>query len=216
MKTPPHWLRTRNPAASFWSPLQLLLLLVLISSYTTTTVVEGLTIGRRRIQCSTPAGGDPETDALLDPRPNLPFILGFVGAQAFLPSLGQCPTSVQIQPPWFTGKDTAGGGLCPPEYIDASACLPGLAIIALAVAWTSYIDSNRLLITKKGIGTLDTGGSSNSSSDGFEETVLFSDVKDWFMTPIGLVVRSSSASTTNFFPLGWDSKSVEAVLEERI
>ena len=37
-------------------------------------------------------GGNPSVAALMAPRPNLPYILGFVGCQALLPSLGQCPS----------------------------------------------------------------------------------------------------------------------------
>jgi len=166
-------------------------------------------IGRRRIQCSTPIGGNPDNDALMDSRPNLPYILGFVGCQAFLPTLGQCPKADQWQPPWFTGVDV-GGGICPPEYYNLAAAAPGLAIIGAGVAWASYIESNRLLVTNTGIGTLPK----NNDIKEFEETVLFNDVEDWFMTPVGLVVKSSE--TTDFFPLTWDQKSVEAVLEERI
>ena len=103
-----------------------------------------------------------------------------------------------------------GGGICPPEYYNLAAAAPGLAIIGAGVAWASYIESNRLLVTNTGIGTLPK----NNDIKEFEETVLFKDVEDWFMTPVGLVVKSPE--TTSFFPLTWDQKSVEAVLEERI
>ena len=176
--------------------------------------VEGLTIGRRRILCTTPpagAGSFSEKDAWMNPRPNLPFGLGFVGFQAFLPTLGQCPIDSQIQPPWFSGGDTIGGGFCPPEYYSLQASLPGLSIIIIALAWNSYINSNRLLITQKGIGTLNAAG---APDDAFEEAILFSQIKKWYMTPLGLVIVSS-AGGNKFFPLSWDQKSVEALLEER-
>ena len=124
--------------------------------------------------------------------------------------------NVQIQPPWFLGEESAGGGPCPLYYIDVQACLPGLLIIVAAAAWNSYINSNRLLITKDGFGMLKYNPSDNGNDEDlsqFEETVLFSEVKNWFMTLVGLLIRSS---TINFFPLFWDTKSVEAVLEERI
>ena len=166
-------------------------------------------VGRRRIKCSTPIGGKPDTDALMDPRPTLPFLLGFVGFQAFLPTLGKCPPSAMIQPPWYNGVEGVGG-ICPPEYYNLGASLPGLAIIGAATALMISIDANRLLVTKKGLGT----ASVKSGVSGFEEEVLFSEIDDWFISPVGLVVKSSG--TTNFFPLTWDPKSLEAVLEERI
>ena len=70
-------------------------------------------IGRRKIQCTTPIGGNENVDALMEPRGNIPGILGFVGAQAALPTLGKCPASVQWQAPWFSGNVQNGGGLCP-------------------------------------------------------------------------------------------------------
>ena len=169
-----------------------------------------LVIGRRRILCTTPIGGNEETDALLDPRPNFPIILGYVGVQAVLPSLGQCPKSVQIQPPWFTGA--GGGGLCPPEYYNLEAILPGLLIIGLAVVLSNYINSNRLLITMKGIGNVES--KIDIGVEKQTEEILFNDIDEWNMTPAGLMVKHSSK--TSFFPLFWDSKSVEALLEERI
>jgi hypothetical protein len=187
----------------------LLLLLAAAAACWQAPSCEALMIGRRRIQCTTPVGGKDDSDALMDARPNLPYCLGFVGFQAFLPTLGQCPPSVAFQPPWFNGNEYAGGGLCPPEYYNLVASAPGLAIIGAAAVWALYIESNRLLVTDEGLGTLSNG----SEKCDFEETVLFSEIEDWFMTPVGLVVRSSE---TKFFPMSWDAKSLEAVLEERI
>ncbi len=167
-------------------------------------------IGRRRIQCTTPVGGNPSVDALMDPRPNLPYILGFVGCQALLPSLGQCPSIYQIQPPWFSGLPDASGGICPPEYYSLAASAPGLAIIGAAAAWATYIDSNRLLVTKNGIGTIPA----KEEIKEFKEKVLFKDITNWFLTPVGLVVKSSE--TINFFPLAWDAKGLETLLEDRM
>ena len=186
-----------------------LLPLVLLVCWQFAPSAEALTIGRRRIQCSTPVGGNPDTDALMDPRPNLPYIMGFVGFQAFLPTLGKCPPADMIQPPWYSGIEGVGG-ICPPEYYNLGASLPGLAIIGAAAAWAFSIEANRLLVTKKGLGT----ASVNSGVSEFEEEVLFSEVESWFMTPVGLVVKSPE--TTKFFPLTWDQKSLEAVLEQRI
>lgn len=185
------------------------LLLATAAACWQTPSCEALNIGRRRIQCTTPVGGNADTDALMEARPNLPYCLGFVGFQAFLPTLGQCPSSVSFQPPWFNGNEYAGGGLCPPEYWNLAASAPGLAIIGAAAVWALSIESNRLLVTDEGLGSLSNGG---EKSD-FEATVLFSEIEDWFMTPVGLVVKSPE---TKFFPMGWDSKSLEAVLEERI
>lgn len=103
-----------------------------------------------------------------------------------------------------------------------------------SVVWNFYIQSNdRLVITDTGIGTtriLDWKNNGNNDDDDnninqFKETVLFSDITTWFMTPIGLVVQSTpsslpSASTsstmTSLFPLYWDSKSVETILGARV
>mmetsp|Transcript_39515 Transcript_39515/g.39971 ORF Transcript_39515/g.39971 Transcript_39515/m.39971 type:complete len:244 (+) Transcript_39515:86-817(+) len=204
---------------------------------TAIVVVDALTIGRRRILSSTPIGGKEDVDALMDPKPTLPLLTGFVGIQILLPALAKCPTEVSIQPPWFSGNPvTAGGGLCPLEYIHIDTCVPGVCIMLASVVWNSYIQSNdRLVITNKGIGTtriLDCNNNDNNKDDHttnnqFKETVLFSDVTNWFMTPIGLVVQSTtssspSASTSaastmpSLFPLYWDSKSVETILKARI
>ena len=146
----------------------------------------------------------------MDPRPNLPYILGFVGCQALLPSLGKCPPLEQIQPPWFSGLPDASGGICPPQYYSLVASAPGLVILGAAVAWATYVDANRLLVTNKGLGT----NPIDQDISDFEETVLFDDITDWFMLPVGLVVKSSE--TTNFFPLAWDSKGLETLLEDRL
>jgi len=186
-----------------------LLLLAVAACFRLVPSAEALMIGRRRIQCSTPVGGNPDVDALMDPRPNLPYILGFVGFQAFLPTLGKCSSGAMIQPPWYSGIEGVGG-ICPPEYWNLGASLPGLAIIGAAAAWALSLESNRLLVTENGLGT----ASVNSDIGEFDETVSISDIENWFMTPVGLVVKSSE--TTAFFPLTWDQKSLEAVLEERI
>lgn len=145
----------------------------------------------------------------MDPRPNLPFILGFVGFQAFLPSLGKCPVPDQIQPPWFNGNLDAGGGICPPEYYNLAASAPGLAIIGAAVTWALYVNNNRLLVTNKGLGINPLKGGIKE----FDEEFLFKDIKEWIMTPAGLIVKSSE---TKFYPLAWDQKSLECLLEDRI
>lgn len=183
---------------------------VLLLANTLSSCEALIKIGRRRIQCTTPIGGNPSVDALMDPRPNLPYILGFVGCQALLPSLGKCPPIEQIQPPWFSGLPDASGGICPPQYYSLAASAPGLVILGAAVAWATYVDSNRLLVTDKGLGTIPT----EQDIGNFEETVLFDDITDWFMLPVGLVVKS--AESTNFFPLAWDSKGLETLLEDRL
>ena len=194
----------RKGGISFW----LTLVFLLANAFSSCEAL--VKIGRRRIQCTTPVGGNPSVDALMDPRPNLPYILGFVGCQALLPSLGKCPSIYQIQPPWFSGLPDASGGICPPEYWNLGASAPGLAILAVAAAWTAYVDSNRLLVTKKGFGTIPI----KEDVKGFKEIVLFKDVTNWFMTPVGLVVKSSE--TTKIFPLAWDSKGLETLLEDRL
>ena len=72
------------------------------SKHTTTTaiivVVDALTIERRRILSSTPMGGKDNIDALLDPKPTLPLLSGFLGVQVLLPALAKCPTEVSMQP----------------------------------------------------------------------------------------------------------------------
>jgi len=166
-------------------------------------------IGMRRIKCSTPIGGKP-TDALLDPRPNIPCVIGYVGAQALLPSLSKCPVDAQIQPPWFNGS--GGAGFCPPEYYNLGAVVPGIAIILAALALNMNISSNRLLVTTKGIGTIDKTMDIGAVKQ--PEEILFKDIDEWNMTPAGLIVKHSSS--TAFFPLYWDQKSVEALLDERV
>ena len=171
-----------------------------------------LMVGTRKIKCATPIGGK-ESDALMEPRPNIPGILGFMGAQAFLPSLGKCPVQSQIQPPWFLGNEQAGGGICPPEFWNPQALLPGLVVIACAAALNSYINSNRLLITEKGMGTIQTD--QDISSRDYQEPILFSEISEWFMTPVGLILKQTSTKTI-FLPLFWEQKSVEALLEKRL
>ena len=171
---------------------------------------DALMVGRRRIKCTTPIGGNEKTDALFDTKPNIPVLLGYVGVQAALPSLGQCPQAVQIQPPWFTGP--GGGGICPPEYYNFGAIVPGLLIIGSAFALYKNISSNRLLITSKGLGTIDT--SMDIKAEKQPEEILFKDIEEWNMTPAGLIVKHSSE--TSFFPLFWDSNDVKALLEDRL
>lgn len=166
-------------------------------------------VGRRRIQCSVPKGGT-ERDCLMDPRPNLPGVLAFVGAQATLPALGKCPIENQIQPPWFTGG--AGAGLCPPEFWSAGTVLPGIAILATALALNAYISSNRLLITERAIGI---APSSAAAEEIAQSLTPLAEVDEWFVTPLGLVLKLDSG-TYRAFPLAWDQKSVEAVLEDRL
>jgi hypothetical protein len=172
--------------------------------------VDALMIGRRRIQCSTPTGGK-ESDCLMDPRQNIPGIIAFVGAQATIPSLGKCPVENQFQPPWFLGNADAGGGLCPPEFWNAGALLPGLVILGGALVFNQYITSNRLLITDDGVGVVPSEVKKEERSD----LTPFNDIENWFMTPVGLFLKLNSGSF-KVFPLAWDQKSVEAVLEDRL
>ena len=168
-------------------------------------------VARRKIKCTTPIGGKKDTDILLDAKQNFSILLGYVGIQAALPSLGQCPQSVQIQPPWFTGAG-GGGGICPPEYYSLEAVVPGLVLIGAAVTLSKSIDSKRFLITTKGLGTIDRTLDIGVKKQ--PEQIFFEDVEEWNMTPFGLLVKHSSE--TSFFPLFWDSKDVEAVLADRV
>jgi hypothetical protein len=192
-------------AARFSMGRALSLLLLVVAAW---RQAEALQVGRRRIKCITPVGGREDTDALMDLRLNIPFGVGFVGMQALLPTLGQCPPANQIQPPWFNGNPYAGGGICPPEFYSIVASAPGLAILSVAFASFLYFDANRMLVTKKGLGTL-----SGTDMSSFQEEVLFKDIEEWFTTPFGLVVKSEGFK---FFPVSWDTKSLEALLEERI
>ena len=167
-------------------------------------------VGRRKIKCTTPIGGDKDKDILLDAKQNFSVLLGYVGIQAALPSLGQCPKSVQIQPPWFNGA--GGGGICPPEYYSLAAVIPGLVLFGAALVLSKNIDSNRLLVTTKGLGTIDSKVDIGVEKQ--PEEILFKDVEEWNMTPFGLFVKHSSE--TSFFPLFWDSKDVEAMLADRV
>lgn len=174
------------------------------------TMSDALMIGRRRIKCSTPIGGT-ETDCLMDSRPNIPGIIGFVGAQAVIPSLGKCPIESQLQPPWFLGNSDAGGGLCPPEFWNIGALVPGILIISIAIVLNQYFVSNRLLITDSSIGLADP----EALKDQVTGLESFRDIDTWFMTPVGLVLKLNSGGY-KIFPLAWDQKSVEAVLEDRL
>lgn len=180
----------------------LFLLLVLSSC-------KALMVGRRRIQSSVPKIGGQPADALMDVRPTMPALFGFIGAQAVLPSLGQCSVEAQIQPPWFLGDTGAGGGICPPEYWNLQTLLPGGAVVAFALGLGFYFNSNRLLITEKGLGNFPV----DSDRSEFKEEIMFSEISDWVMTPVGLIVKASKIA---FFPLAWDQKSVEAIMEERV
>lgn len=151
----------------------------------------------------------------------IPGIVGYAGFQALLPGLGKCPIDVQVQPPWFTG--VGGAGFCPPEYWNASTVGVGVVLLALAVAVDSYTKKNRLLIDDRGLGVVtveDTGGGMEDSfavvdDEKKDDMIPFRDITDWKVTPVGLVVETSS-SGKKFFPVAWDSKSVEAVLGERL
>ena len=176
-------------------------------------------IGRRKIQCTTPIGGNENVDALMEPRGNIPGIIGFVGAQAALPTLGKCPASVQWQAPWFSGNVQNGGGLCPVEYWNLGAVLPGVLIIVGAATLYDYIKSNRLLITDTSLGTVPVtiDLTTTGDSDAVADLVSFSDIENWYMTPVGLMLKTTKPNSNyKFFPLFWDQKSVEAVLDDRI
>ena len=196
---------SQKETSSFLLFKSLFLLLLLIPK---NNECHALVVGRRRIQSTTPLGGKEDIDALLDPRPNIPVLLGYVGCQAVLPSLGQCPLEFQIQPPWFTGS--GGGGICPPEFYNFAAIVPGLLLLISSIALYQNISANRLLITSRGLGIVEAQRNIQSAP----EDILFEDIEDWNMTPVGLFVQHSSKSS--FFPLFWDSKSVEALLEDRI
>jgi len=177
--------------------------------------LNALMVGRRRIMSTTPVGGNEDVDALLEPRLNIPGIIGFVGAQATIPSLSKCPIANQIQAPWYLGDAEDGSGICPPEFWNWGAVAPGLVLIAGALAINSYINSNRLLVTATGLGTIpeSLAVSEAIKEDGFVE---FSDIDSYFMSPVGLFTKLKSTSSNKFFPLFWDQKSVEALLENRL
>jgi len=168
----------------------------------------------------TPAVGRKESDAIMDHRPVLPAIIGYIGAQALLPALGKCPDSIQIQPPWFKG-DGIGAGICPLEYWNLPTALVGAAIIAVGAAYNYYSTENRLLIDSSGIGTVKVKRRLKKETEGLviddriDNMVLFSDIADWKMTPLGLLINRK-LSSSSFYTIAWDSKSVEELLKERL
>ena len=163
-----------------------------------------LFVGKRSILCTTPLGGKKE-DALMNPKPTLPFLLGYVGCQAFLPTVGKCPGEVMFQMPWYTGPQTAG--FCPPEYWNLGASLPGLILLGAAAAMNVYANQNRLVITSTALGTMKADGNIKDA-----EMVDFKGITESKMTPLGLIVKRGTDTT--FFPAFWDPKSVEALLED--
>lgn len=181
------------------------------------SVEAALMVGRRRIKCVQPQNGSPQ-DAVMDPFPLIPSLMGYVGCQAVFPTLAKCPYSVQIQPPWFSG--TEGGGLCPPEYWNLPAALPGAVIFAATAAVVSYINSNRLLVTETGFGVVPVTGTKDALEVvvNKDDLISFKDVEEWFVTPVGLVVKqkSSTGGGTSFFPTCWDANDVKALLDDRL
>lgn len=174
-----------------------------------------LMIGKRRIQCTTIANGD----ALLDQRPTIPAIVGYVGFQALLPSIGQCPFDVQVQPPWYLGPPIGGGGLCPLEYWNLAPFGAFVAIVGSAIAFNVYTTANRLLVDSDSVGLVNVNGSgSNLSVDrsGDDNMISFSDIEDWNMLPFGLVINRKSTGGPAFFPVSWDPPSVKALMEDRV
>jgi len=177
-------------------------------------------VGKRRIICTQPVGGKSD-DALMGQRAVIPALTGYAGFQALLPGLGKCPIDVQIQPPWFQGA--GGAGFCPPDYWSLPAEGVGFAILAAAVALDSYTKTNRLLIDNNGIGVVEVEDTGNGLKDNLavvdnekkSSMIAFKDITDWKMTPVGLIIETSSSSKEFFF-VAWDSKSVEAVLQERL
>ena len=92
-------------------------------------------------------------------------------------------------------------------------------IIVGAATLYDYIKSNRLLITDTGLGTVPVTidlSTTTNDSDTAADLVSFSDIENWYMTPLGLILKTKPNSNYKFFPLFWDQKSVEAVLDDRI
>eukprot|EP00588_Corethron_pennatum_P019709 CAMPEP_0194332472 /NCGR_PEP_ID=MMETSP0171-20130528/59248_1 /TAXON_ID=218684 /ORGANISM="Corethron pennatum, Strain L29A3" /LENGTH=195 /DNA_ID=CAMNT_0039094343 /DNA_START=66 /DNA_END=653 /DNA_ORIENTATION=+ len=178
--------------------------------------IKALNVGKRRILCTRPADG-LATDALMDPKPTIPLLIGYVGIQAVLPSFSQCPVASQIQPPWFKGE--GGAGFCPPEFWNFGALVPGLLFFGVALAINSYAESNRLLVDGDGIGivgVVSEDGDRRKISKDSADMIPFGEIEDRTMTPLGLIVKRSGGSGTTFFPALWHSQSVDALLDDRM
>ena len=172
------------------------------------TPARSLNVGKRRILCSKPLGGK-ETDALMNSKPTLPAILGYVGVQALLPTLAKCPDSEMWQRSGYLGS--SGASFCPPEYWNLGLSLPGIIIILAAVALNVYANFNRLVVTDKSLGIITTDADVSSA-----ELIDFNKIEKWSMTPVGLLVQEASSGRSKLFPAFWDNKSVEVLLEDRM
>jgi len=162
----------------------------------------------------TPTNGG-KVDCILDNRPAISYGVGFVGAQALLPTLAKCPNSEQFQAPWFQGPN-GGAGLCPPEYWNIVASLPGILFIVAGIAINIYANKNRLLISNNSLNTVTVDAGGNDILEANNELVPFDDIASWSMTPVGLKVDRISSSSSKIFFAFWDAPSVEAVLDDRL
>mmetsp|Transcript_4021 Transcript_4021/g.5459 ORF Transcript_4021/g.5459 Transcript_4021/m.5459 type:complete len:197 (-) Transcript_4021:755-1345(-) len=182
--------------------------MVFLTSCMMITPAHSLNVGKRRILCSKPLGGK-ETDALMNSKPTLPAILGYVGVQALLPTLAKCPNSEMWQRSGYLGS--SGASFCPPEYWDLGLSLPGIIIILAAVALNVYANINRLVVTDKALGVVTTDADVSSA-----ELIDFNKIEKWSMTPVGLLVQEASSGRSKLFPAFWDNKSVQVLLEDRM
>ena len=175
--------------ASFRRALPLCLIVLLAQAFSCEAPIK---MGRRRIKCTAPIGGKSS-------EPSLYYwvrgISGIFAEPRQVPRARADPTPMVQQKLECRRRHPSPPSITiwlPPHRAWRSSALQCHGLLAST--------KNRLLVTKKGLGM------SPVSSE-------LKDIKDWFMTPAGLVVKSSE---TKFYPLAWDLKSLECLLEDRI
>merc|ERR1712032_799868 len=99
-----------------------------------------------------------------------------------------------------------------------------MGILIASFLFLQYVKSNRLLITDSylqfPVAVKENGKDSVLmdkkllQEDTVTTKIQFKDIADWSMNPFGLVVETKE-NEKSFFPMYWDEKSVEAVLEDR-
>ena len=160
-----------------------------------------------------PPGEDEATHALLDDNYNIPILTAYVGAQAALSGIASCPPEAQINPPWYNGAGTSGG-LCPVEYWNWPPVAVGVAFFALAACLAAYGRDHRLLVDPTSVRVVKVNAALETIEND-ARPVEFSSIEEWSMSPVGLFVRTKGGDA-RLFPLFYDAKSAEALVDEAI
>ena len=170
-------------------------------------------VGTRRMLSKPPPGEDEATHALLDDNYNIPILTAYVGAQAALSGIASCPPEAQINPPWYNGAGTSGG-LCPVEYWNWPPVAVGVAFFALAACLAAYGRDHRLLVDPTSVRVVKVNAALETIEND-ERPVEFASIAEWSVSPLGLFVRTKGGQS-RLFPLFYDAKSAEALMEEAI